>query len=95
MRYPLAVRASLLLRIVALLLGLVYLPLGLVWAWWFALFVMPLGLLGLGLLRIAERRAPRAACTAGERRLHQSALVVIGTAAASSLVALGVSLLAG
>lgn len=88
-------RASLLFRFVALLLGLVYLPLGLVWAWWFALFVMPLGLLGIGLLRIAERREPRAACGAGERRLHQTALVVLCTAAASSLVALVVSLSAG
>jgi hypothetical protein len=85
----------LLLRIAALLLGLVYLPLGLVWAWLFALFAMPLGLLGLGLLQIAERRAPRVSCGNGERRLHQAALVVIGTAAASSLVALGVSLVAG
>jgi hypothetical protein len=88
-------RASLLLRIAALLLGLVYLPLGLVWAWLFALFVMPLGILGLGLLRIAERWAPRATCGAGERRLHQAALVVIATAAAASLVALVASLVAG
>lgn len=88
-------RPSLLLRITALLLGLVYLPLGLVWAWWFALVVMPLGLLGLWLLRVAECRAPRAACTAGERRLHQSALVVIGLAFGASLVSLGVTLAVG
>jgi hypothetical protein len=88
-------RASLLHRIVALLFGLVYLPLGLVWAYWFALLVMPLGLLGLGLLRIAERRAPRAECGVGERRLHQAALVVVWMAFAASLVALGVMLVAG
>ena len=88
-------RASLLLRIVALLLGLVYLPLGLVWAYWFALLVMPLGLLGLGLLRIAERRVPRVECGIGERRLHQAALFVIWTAFVASLVALGVVLVAG
>jgi hypothetical protein len=88
-------RASLLLRIVALLLGLVYLPLGLVWAYWFALLVMPLGLLGLWLLRIAERRAPRVECGIGERRLHQAALFVIWMAFVASLVALGVVLVAG
>lgn len=88
-------RNSLLLRIVALVLGLVYLPLGLVWAYWFALVVMPLGLLGLGLLRIAERRAPRVECGTGERRLHQAALFVLWTAFAASLAALGVMLVAG
>jgi hypothetical protein len=88
-------RNSLLLRIAALILGLVYLPLGLVWAYWFALVVMPLGLLGLGLLRIAERRAPQAECGTGERRVHQAALFVLGAAFGASLVALGVMLVAG
>jgi len=88
-------RASLLLRMVALLIGLVYLPLGLVWAWWFALVVMPLGLLGLWLLRIAERRAPSGECGTGERRLHQAARVVLLAAFAASLAALGVTLVAG
>jgi hypothetical protein len=85
-------RASLLLRLAALLLGLVHLPLGLVWAWWLALVVMPLGLLGLWLLRVAERRAPRAECGPGERRLHQAARVAIGLAFGASAAALAITL---
>jgi hypothetical protein len=84
-------RASLLLRLAALLFGLVYLPLGTVWAWWVAGIVLPVGLLGLWLLRLAERRAPRATCAPGERRLHQGALAVLVLAFVASGVSLGLA----
>jgi hypothetical protein len=60
-------RALLAFRMVDLLLGLVYPPLGLVWVDWVALGGRPLGLLGLLLLRIAERSAPRTQCSPAAR----------------------------
>ena len=83
------------LRGSALVLGLLAMPLGLVWAYWIALLVLPLGGSGLLLLRIAERRAPRAAARPAERRLHMAALGVIWLSLAVSSVALAAVLIAG
>lgn len=78
------------LRLSALVLGLLALPVGLVWAYWIALLALPLGGGGLLLLRLAERRAPRHATKPAERRLHVVAAGVIWlsfTASAAALVA--------
>jgi hypothetical protein len=76
--------SSLLARASALVLGLASLPLGLIWAYWIALFALALGVAGLLLLRFAERRAPRHAVARAERRLHVIARDVIWLSFAAS-----------
>jgi hypothetical protein len=88
-------RSAVLLRGSALLLGVLAVPLGLVWAYWIALLVLPLGGGGLLLLRAAERRAPRDAARPAERRLHMAALGVIWLSFAASAIALAAVLIAG
>jgi hypothetical protein len=67
--------SALLARVSALLLGFLALPLGLVWAYWIALLVLPLSITGWLLLRFAEGRSPRHAAKPLERRLHVGAAV--------------------
>ena len=87
--------SAILLRVSALVLGLLALPLGLVWAYWIALLVLPLGGAGLLLLRAAERRAPRQAAKPAERRLHMVAAGVIWLSFAASATALAAILVGG
>ena len=75
--------SAILLRVSALVLGLLALPLGLVWAYWIALLVLPLGGAGLLLLRAAERR------------LHMVAAGVIWLSFAASATALAAILVGG
>lgn len=78
------------LRIAALLLGLVYLPLGLVWAYGLALMVLPLALAGFWFLRAADRRDEQAgiAATPGQQRLRGFARGLLFAGLAASAVAL-------
>ena len=87
--------SAILLRVSALVLGLLALPLGLVWAYWIALLVLPLGGAGLLLLRAAERPAPRQAAKPAERRLHMVAAGVIWLSFAASATALAAILVGG
>jgi len=88
-------RSAVLLRGSALVLGLLAMPLGLVWAYWIALLALPLGGGGLLLLRAAERRAPRQAAKPVERRLHVLATGVIWLSFAASAAALVATLVGG
>lgn len=83
------------LRLSALALGLLAMPLGLVWAYLIALLALPLGIGALLLLRAAERRAPRQAAQPAERRLHTLALGVLWLSFAASATALAAVLIAG
>lgn len=76
--------SALLARVSALLLGLLALPLGLVWAYWIALLALPLGITGWLLLRFAEGRASRHAAKPLERRLHVVAAASLWLAFAAS-----------
>jgi hypothetical protein len=87
--------SALFARVSALVLGLLALPLGLVWAYWIALLVLPLGGAGLLLLRAAERHAPRQAAKSAERRLHMVAAGVIWLSFAASATALAAILVGG
>jgi len=84
--------SALLARVSALVLGLLALPLGLVWAYWIALFALALGVAGLLLLRFAEHRAPRHAVARAERRLQVIARGVIWLSFAASATMLVVTL---
>lgn len=87
--------SAFLLRVCALVLGLLALPLGLVWAYWIALLALPLGCGALLLLRAAERRAPRIAAKPAERRLHVLATGVIWLSFTASVAALVATLVGG
>ena len=84
-----------LLRVSALVLGLLAIPLGLVWAYWIALLALPLGGGGLLLLRAAERRASRQTAKPAERRLHMVALGIIWLTFAASATVLAAILVGG
>jgi hypothetical protein len=84
--------SALFARVSALVLGLLALPLGLVWAYWIALLVLPLGITGLLLLRFAESRAPRQTAGLGERRLHIVARAILWLSFAASATMLVVIL---
>ena len=88
-------KSAIRLRLSALVLGLLAMPLGLVWAYWIALLALPLGGGGLLLLRAAERRAPHQAAKPAERRLHMVARGVIWLSFAASATALVAVLIAG